>query len=37
MVEKDFEVVIDVFLNSTDLVIEEEDRSDPEGVYLGRI
>jgi len=35
--EKDFEVVIDVFLNGADLVMEEEDRSDREGVYLGRI
>ena len=35
--EKDFEVAIDVFLNGADIVIEEEDRSDREGVYLGRI
>ena len=35
--EKDFEVAIDVFLNGADMVIEEEDRSDREGVYLGRI
>ena len=35
--EKDFEVAIDVFLNSADMVIEEEDRSDREGMYLGRI
>ena len=30
--EEEFEVVIDVFLNVVDMVIEEEDRSD-----LGRI
>ena len=35
--EKDFEVAIDVFLNGADMVIEEEDRSYREGVYLGRI
>ena len=35
--EKDFEVAIDVFLNGADMVIEEEDWSDREGVYLGRI
>ena len=35
--EKDFEVAIDVFLKGADMVIEEEDRSDREGVYLGRI
>ena len=35
--EKDFEVAIDVFLNGADMVVEEEDRSDLEGVYLGRI
>ena len=35
--EKDFGVAIDVFLNGADMVIEEEDRSDREGVYLGRI
>ena len=35
--EKDFEVAIYVFLNGADMVIEEEDRSDREGVYLGRI
>ena len=35
--EKDFEVAIDVLLNGADMVIEEEDRSDREGVYLGRI
>ena len=35
--EKDFEVAIDVFLNGADMVMEEEDRSDCEGVYLGRI
>ena len=35
--EKDFEVDIDVFLNGADMVIEEEDGSDREGVYLGRI
>ena len=34
---KDFEVAINVFLNGADMVIEEEDRSDREGVYLGRI
>ena len=33
MDEKDFEMAIDVFLNSADMVIEEEDRSDREGVY----
>ena len=37
MDEKDFEVAIDVFLNGADMVIGWEDRSDPEGVYLGRI
>ena len=37
MNEKDFEVAIDVFLNGADIVIEEEDRNDREGVYLGRI
>ena len=35
--EKDFEVAIDVFLNGTDVVIEEEDQSNREGVYFGRI
>ena len=30
--EKDFEVT-----NGADMVIEEEDRSDREGAYLGRI
>ena len=35
--KKIFEVAIDVFLNGADMVIEEEDRSDCEGVYLGRI
>ena len=35
--EKDFEVTIDIFLNDADMVIEEEDWSDREGVYLGRI
>ena len=37
--ENDFEVAIDVFLNGADMVMEEEeeDRSDSEGVYLGRI
>ena len=35
--EKDFQVAIDDFLNGADMVIEEEDRSDREGVYLGRI
>ena len=35
--EKNFEVAIDVFLNGADMVIEKEDRSDREGVYLGRI
>ena len=33
--EKDFEVAIAVFFNGADMVIEEEDRSDREGVYLG--
>ena len=33
MDEKDFEVVIDIFLNSADMVIEKEDRSDREDVY----
>ena len=37
MDEKDFEVAIDVFLNGVDTVIEEEDLSDREGMYLGRI
>ena len=37
MDEKDFEVAVDVFLNGADMVIEEEDRSDREGVYLVRI
>ena len=31
MDEEDFEVVIDVFLNGADLVVEE-DRSDREGI-----
>ena len=35
--EKDFEVAINVFLNGADMVMEEEDRSDREGMYLGRI
>ena len=35
--ETDLEVAIDVFLNGADIVMEEEDRSDFEGVYLGRI
>ena len=35
--EKDFEVTIDVFLNGADMVIDEKDWSDREGVYLGRI
>ena len=30
-------VAIDVFLNGADMVMEKEDRSDLEGVYLGRI
>ena len=37
MDEKDFEVAIDVFLNGADMVTEDEDRSDREGVYFGRI
>ena len=37
MNEKDFEVAIDVFLSGADMIIEEEDRSDREGVYFGRI
>ena len=37
MDEKEFEVAIDVFLNGADMVIEEVDRSNREGVYLGRI
>ena len=32
---KDFEVAI--FLNGADMVIEEKDQSNHEGVYLGRI
>ena len=32
MDETDFEVAIDVFLNGADMVMEEEDRSDREGV-----
>ena len=35
--EKDFKVGIDVFLNGSDMVIEEMNRSDCEGVYFGRI
>ena len=35
--EKDFEVAIGVFQNGADMVMEEEDRSDREGMYLGRI
>ena len=35
--EKDFEVAIDVFLNGANMVMEEEDRSDREGMCLGRI
>ena len=31
--EKDFQVAIEVFLNDADMVIEEEDWSDREGVY----
>ena len=34
--EKDFEVVIDVFLKDADMVIEEADRSDREGVISWR-
>ena len=34
--KKILKVAIDVFLNG-DMIIEEEDRSDREGVYLGRI
>ena len=37
MDEKGFVVAIDVFLNGADMFMEEEDRSDREGVYLGRI
>ena len=33
--EKDFEVVIDVSLNGADMVMEEGNQSDREGVYLG--
>ena len=33
MDDKDFEVAIDVFLNGAEMVIEEEDQSDREGVY----
>ena len=32
--EEDFEVALDVFLSDSDMVIEEEDCSDREGVYL---
>ena len=35
--EKDFEVAVDFFRNGAVMVMEEEDRSDREGVYLGRI
>ena len=35
--KKDFEVAINVFLNGADMVTDEEDQSDREGVYLGRI
>ena len=35
--EKNFEVAIDVFLNGADMVMEDEDRSDRGGMYLGRI
>ena len=35
--EKEFEVAIDVFLKLADVVADAEDRSDREGVYLGRI
>ena len=34
MDEQEFEVAVDVFLNGADMVIEEVDRSDHEGVYL---
>ena len=32
--ENDFEVAIDVFLNSADMVIEEKDRSDRDGACI---
>ena len=35
--ENDFENTIEVFLRGTEKVVEAEDRSDREGVYLGRI
>ena len=34
--ENDFENTIEVFLRATEMVLEAEDRSDREGVYLGR-
>ena len=37
MDEKDFKVAIDVLLSGTDMVIEEEDRSDRDSIYLGKI
>ena len=37
MDEKDFEVATDVLLNGADMIIEKDDRSDREGVYLERI
>ena len=35
--ENDFENTIEVFLKGTEMVVEAEDRSNREGVYLGRI
>ena len=32
--EKDFEVAVDVFRNGAVMVMEEENRSDREGVYI---
>ena len=34
MDEKDFEEDVGVFLNGADMIMEEEYRSDREGVYL---
>ena len=35
--ENDFENTIEVFLKGTEMVVEAEDRSDRQGVYLERI
>ena len=35
--ENDFENAIEVFLKGAEMIVEAEDRSDREGVYLERI